>query len=55
MGDQFRLDGKVAVIIGGGGAIGGAIATGMAEQGAQVVIASRGMQKLQDAGKRIEA
>ena len=30
MGDQFRLDGKVAVIIGGGGAICGAIAAGMA-------------------------
>jgi len=28
MGNQFRLDGKVAVIIGGGGAIGGAIAVG---------------------------
>ncbi len=55
MGKQFRLDGKVAVIIGGGGAIGGAIAAGMAEQGAQVVIASRGMQKLQDAAKKIEA
>ena len=55
MGDQFRLDGKVAVIIGGGGAIGGAIAAGMAEQGAKVVIASCGMQKLQDAAKKIEA
>jgi NAD(P)-dependent dehydrogenase (short-subunit alcohol dehydrogenase family) len=55
MGDLFRLDGKVAVIIGGGGAIGGAIAAGMAEQGAKVVIASRGMEKLQDTAKKIEA
>lgn len=55
MGDLYRLDGKVAVIIGGGGAIGGAIAAGMAEQGAKVVIASRGMQKLQDTVKKIEA
>lgn len=55
MGNLFRLDGKVAAIIGGGGAIGGAIAAGMAEQGAKVVIASRGMQKLQDTAKKVEA
>ena len=55
MGNLFRLDDKVAVIIGGGGAIGGAIAAGMAEQGAKVVIASRSMQKLQNSAKKIEA
>jgi NAD(P)-dependent dehydrogenase (short-subunit alcohol dehydrogenase family) len=55
MTNMFRIDGKVAVIIGGGGAIGGAVAAGMAEQGAKVVIASRSMQKLQDMAKKIEA
>jgi NAD(P)-dependent dehydrogenase (short-subunit alcohol dehydrogenase family) len=52
---MFRLDGKIAVIIGGGGAIGSAIASALAEQGAKVVIASRSMKKLQDAAKKIEA
>jgi len=54
MTNMFRIDGKVAVIIGGGGANGGAVAAGRAEQGAKVVIASRSMQKLQDMAKKIE-
>ena len=55
MANMFRLDGKVAVIIGGGGAIGGAVASVLAEHGAKIVIASRTMKKLQDNAKKIEA
>jgi NAD(P)-dependent dehydrogenase (short-subunit alcohol dehydrogenase family) len=55
MANMFGLNGKVAVVIGGGGAIGGAISSALAEQGAKVVIASRTMKKLEDTAKKIEA
>ena len=46
MKDFFRLDGKVAVVIGGAGGIGQGIAQAMAFYGAEVVIASRKMESL---------
>ena len=52
---MFRLDNKVAVVIGGGGSIGGAVAFGLAEQGAQVIIASRGAEKLEASASRIKS
>ena len=39
--DAFRLDGKVAVVTGGGRGIGAAVASALREAGAEVVIASR--------------
>ncbi len=39
--DSFRLDGKVAVVTGGGRGIGAAVAAALREAGAEVVIASR--------------
>jgi NAD(P)-dependent dehydrogenase (short-subunit alcohol dehydrogenase family) len=39
--DTFRLDGKVAVVTGGGRGIGAAVAVALREAGAEVVIASR--------------
>lgn len=38
---RFRLDGQVAVVIGGTGALGGAMARGLAEAGAAVAVAGR--------------
>jgi gluconate 5-dehydrogenase len=44
--DLFRLDGRVALIGGGGGAIGGAIAEAFASVGAKVVVAGRSQETL---------
>ena len=55
MADLFRLDGKVAVVVGGGGGIGKALALGLARQGADVALASRNLEKLQGVAQELEA
>lgn len=45
--ELFRLDGKVAVLPGGAGGIGQALARGLAEFGANVVIAGRSQERSQ--------
>jgi NAD(P)-dependent dehydrogenase (short-subunit alcohol dehydrogenase family) len=55
MGDLFRLDGKVAVVVGGGGGIGKALALGLARQGADVALASRNIEKLQAVAEELQA
>lgn len=55
MADLFRLDGKVAVVVGGGGGIGKALALGLARQGAQVALASRNLEKLEGVAKDLSA
>lgn len=50
----MRLKEKVAIITGGGRGIGRAIALGFAEQGAQVVIASRTWDELQEVTNEIQ-
>jgi gluconate 5-dehydrogenase len=55
MKDLFRLDGKVAVVIGGTGGIGEIMAAGLAEQGAKVAVAGRNMAKLDVITKRIQS
>ena len=51
---MFSLDGKNAMVIGGGGGIGAAIAKGLAQAGAKVAIASRGEEKLKKACDKIK-
>ncbi|MGD9573025.1 MAG: SDR family NAD(P)-dependent oxidoreductase [Thermoleophilia bacterium] len=49
------LDGKVAVVYGGGGAIGGAVAEGLAREGAHVFLAGRTAEPVARVAERITA
>lgn len=51
----FDLTGKVAIVTGGAGGIGKALALGLADAGADVVVVSRGLPKLEEAAKEIRA
>jgi len=51
--DLFKLDGKTALITGGGRGIGKFIAIGLAEAGANIIITSRKMEKLEATAKEI--
>ena len=51
----FRLDGRVAYIAGGGGAIGAAIAEGFGAAGARIAIAGRSVEHAEEAGRRVAA
>jgi 7-alpha-hydroxysteroid dehydrogenase len=53
--DRFRLDGKVAVVSGGGQGIGRGIAIGLAEAGADVVVAARTASDLDAVAAEITA
>ncbi|MHB8959873.1 MAG: SDR family NAD(P)-dependent oxidoreductase [Candidatus Limnocylindrales bacterium] len=50
--DRFRLDGRVAIISGGGGAIGSAIGAALACVGAKVVVVDRTPERAEEAAAR---
>jgi gluconate 5-dehydrogenase len=54
MNKLFDLNGKVALVVGGHGGIGKAIALGLADAGADVVVASRNLEALKSVVKEIE-
>ena len=55
MADMFDLTGKVALVVGGGGGIGYSLSLGLAERGADVIVASRQLKNLEEVAKEIRA
>lgn len=53
--ERFRLDGKVAIVTGAGRGIGAACARGLAEAGADVVLASRTREQLDEVAAEVRA
>lgn len=55
MNSLFDLSGKTALVVGGHGGIGKAVALGLADAGADVAVASRNLEALKGVVKEIEA
>ena len=53
--DQFKLDGQIVVITGGGRGIGEAIDLGMAEAGADIVVAARRTAEIEAVAEKVRA
>ncbi|MES2495770.1 MAG: SDR family oxidoreductase [Pseudomonadota bacterium] len=52
---RFALDGRVAVVTGGGGGLGAAGALALAEAGADIALIARNRAKLEEAARAVEA
>jgi NAD(P)-dependent dehydrogenase (short-subunit alcohol dehydrogenase family) len=55
MSKMFDLTGKIAIVAGGSGGIGRILSVGLAREGADVVVASRSLEKLQPVADKIAA
>jgi gluconate 5-dehydrogenase len=55
MKDMFKLDGKIAIVTGGAGGIGEALAMGLGMHGATVVVSSRNREAIEKVAKQITA
>ena len=52
-GDLFRLDDRVALVVGGSGGIGSALATALGEAGASLAIAGRNAERTESAAAKV--
>ncbi len=55
MKDIFKLDGKIAIVTGGAGGIGEALALGLGYHGATVIVSSRNQETIDAVAKKITA
>jgi gluconate 5-dehydrogenase len=55
MKDMFKLDGKIAIVTGGAGGIGEALAMGLGVHGATVVVSSRNQEAIEKVATQITA
>jgi gluconate 5-dehydrogenase len=55
MKDMFKLDGKIAIVTGGAGGIGEALAMGLGIHGATVVVSSRNREAIEKVAQQITA
>jgi NAD(P)-dependent dehydrogenase (short-subunit alcohol dehydrogenase family) len=55
MKDMFKLNGKIAVVTGGAGGIGEALAMGLGTQGATVIVSSRNQEAIEKVAQQITA
>lgn len=55
MKDMFKLDGKIAIVTGGAGGIGEALALGLGVHGATVVVSSRNQEAIEKVAQKITA
>ena len=53
--DRFRLDGQVAVVTGSGRGIGEGLALGLAEAGADIVLAARRTNEIEAVAEKVQA
>jgi gluconate 5-dehydrogenase len=53
MKDMFKLDGKIAIVTGGAGGIGEALAMGIGIQGGNVVVSSRNQEAIEKVARQI--
>jgi NAD(P)-dependent dehydrogenase (short-subunit alcohol dehydrogenase family) len=53
--DQFRLDGKVALVTGSGRGLGRAMALALAEAGADLVVTARTKKEIEETASHIRA